>query len=363
MPSNPREARTVLWEQQLAYRIPGSPWLGASGLAALLYGFYLVLLWEVGAPVLEPRPDSGWMLTSSARFTLGATLLVAFLLGAFRYGGLTALADLASFGPLAEPFEAEAQGRLPISTDPEQARRSRIAGSIGLGVGALVVSAMIAADPGGSFRDNLIHTVTHPEDLWLVLLGLAGYWMLGRIAYLTIAVSSELRELGRALPVDLLNLRPLHVFGRAALRRSLLWIVGISAAWFFFELNPGPGVYLGHHLGYLTPLLALAIPVLALVLSMQGVHRRIVQTKQSELARVEDALRGDTQGLKETRIAHRAEAMGVADLLAYKSYVESLSEWPFDTTMRLRLALYLLIPLFSWAGGAMTERLLNLLLD
>ena len=50
-------------------------------------------------------------------------------------------------------------------------------------------------------------------------------------------------------------------------------------------------------------------------------------------------------------------------LLSYRGHVESISEWPFDTALLLRFALYLLIPLGSWLGGALVERSLDSLLD
>ncbi len=50
-------------------------------------------------------------------------------------------------------------------------------------------------------------------------------------------------------------------------------------------------------------------------------------------------------------------------LLAYKQFVESVREWPIDSSTLLRFALYLGLPIGSWLGGALVERLLDLVLD
>ena len=47
----------------------------------------------------------------------------------------------------------------------------------------------------------------------------------------------------------------------------------------------------------------------------------------------------------------------------YVYLVESVREWPLGAPALLRFALYLLIPVGSWAGGAMVERAIDVLLD
>ena len=50
-------------------------------------------------------------------------------------------------------------------------------------------------------------------------------------------------------------------------------------------------------------------------------------------------------------------------LLAWEARIESVREWPFDTPTLVRFALFLLIPLGSWLGGAVVERVVDLVLD
>ena len=51
------------------------------------------------------------------------------------------------------------------------------------------------------------------------------------------------------------------------------------------------------------------------------------------------------------------------ELVAYLRLIEGVREWPFDVSTVLRFSLYLMIPIGSWLGGAMVERLVNSLLD
>jgi hypothetical protein len=93
-----------------------------------------------------------------------------------------------------------------------------------------------------------------------------------------------------------------------------------------------------------------------------GVHRRIREAKAAELARVVAAIRGEPAALAGSAIARREANAGLADLIAWRGLVDSAREWPFDASMRLRFLLYLAIPVGSWLGGALVERLLGAVL-
>jgi len=49
----------------------------------------------------------------------------------------------------------------------------------------------------------------------------------------------------------------------------------------------------------------------------------------------------------------------LAEVVAYQHLIEGVREWPFDASTVLRFAFYLLIPLGSWLGGAMVERMVD----
>ena len=59
------------------------------------------------------------------------------------------------------------------------------------------------------------------------------------------------------------------------------------------------------------------------------------------------------------RDSERAEAELLPALVAYEARLEAVREWPFDNSTLRRFALFLLIPLASWVGGALVERVVN----
>ena len=105
--------------------------------------------------------------------------------------------------------------------------------------------------------------------------------------------------------------------------------------------------------------LARAVASASLGLPVRGVHRCLREQKKAELDRVRAAIRGDRSSLVDSRIAGQADAISLADLIAYEARIESVREWPFDTSTPSRFGLFLLIPLVSWIGGALVERVVN----
>ena len=49
-------------------------------------------------------------------------------------------------------------------------------------------------------------------------------------------------------------------------------------------------------------------------------------------------------------------------LIALERRIEQVREWPVDFGMVSRFALYLGIPLFSWVGGALVEKVVDVFL-
>ena len=157
--------------------------------------------------------------------------------------------------------------------------------------------------------------------------------------------------------IDLFDLAPLAPFGRLGLRSALLWLILFS----LFALN---GVDAGFYwlLGVLGTL-GLAAASLSLALPVRGVHRRVRAEKLEEMDRIHRALRGEPGALSASPIAKWSGTATLADLVAYRSLVESVREWPLDPSTLLRFVLFLGIPVASWFGGALMERLVEAALD
>lgn len=159
--------------------------------------------------------------------------------------------------------------------------------------------------------------------------------------------------------LDLLDLRPLAPFGRERTTVALIGVVMISImSLLMLDLIQRSVVV---PVGIL--LLCLAWIAAIVILPMRGVQRLISRLKQEELERVAAAISGDRSALADSRLAAQAETLSLADLLAYHDTITSVPEWPVRSPTFLRMFLLLMIPVASWIGGALVERMLGSLLD
>jgi hypothetical protein len=180
-------------------------------------------------------------------------------------------------------------------------------------------------------------------------------WNVGVFLHATLAYARRFSDLaGQLATIDILDLQKLAPFARQGLRSALLWLVLISV----FSLNAVDLIWFAT-----TAAIALVGGTAALILPVSGIHVRLRQAKQAELERIHAAIRGDPEPLAGSLIIGHGVSLGLSDLLAYREFIESVREWPFDAPTMLRFALYLAIPLGSWLGGAFVERLLGAALD
>ena len=77
-------------------------------------------------------------------------------------------------------------------------------------------------------------------------------------------------------------------------------------------------------------------------------HQRIMVAKQEALARVTAVL---SPLLEEEHPDYRT----LEPLLTYRREVIDAPEWPFDTSVLGRLAIYLIIPPLTWIGAALID--------
>ena len=96
---------------------------------------------------------------------------------------------------------------------------------------------------------------------------------------------------------------------------------------------------------------------LALLAPVYGVHLRIRQSKEQALGWVNAELTAE----QPTFLAPRAgqESGRMADLVAYRSMIESVPEWPFTLSTYTRVALYVLLPIVTWSIGMAAEEILD----
>lgn len=96
-----------------------------------------------------------------------------------------------------------------------------------------------------------------------------------------------------------------------------------------------------------------------LALPIVGVRRAIAAAKTHELAWCNREIRRRRDALERR---DGGEGAGLADLVAYKDHVAGVREWLLDAPTLARFGLYLALPLGSWLGGAVVERLVDAVL-
>ena len=154
--------------------------------------------------------------------------------------------------------------------------------------------------------------------------------------------------------IDLFDLEPLLPFTQQGLVNALLLMGFVTIAGLMVLTETGFGL-----LGLLVGTAVLGGAGIAAALPMRGVHRRITQAKAAELDWVEAKLREQRTVLKAG--ADRTSG-DLSDLAAYRDLVRSVRDWPINTSSYVRFALYLLIPVTSWAAAAVVERLVDAML-
>ena len=196
-----------------------------------------------------------------------------------------------------------------------------------------------------------------PEVRWHRVLGAIAGWWAGCFFYAVIAESRRISLLTRRLrSIDLLDLRPLMPFTRQALGNALLILGSVSIYSSFllearFFLTTVTGMWIG----------AVILATASFMLPIFGVHRSIRASKQTELDWCRDALGRARAALKNG--SSQPQRVPMNEIVAYKQVVDGVREWPFDASTLVRFAIYLLIPLASWSGGAVVERIIDSFLE
>lgn len=290
---------------------------------------------QLGLGSLNPRlgGDSGQIRVAITHIACFSYLLGAFVLASRRYEE-----SVGRVTPMLRSPEA-----LERALDPARERSALLTAGLA-GVGVWLLATVFS--PGTDWFDP--RSWTGPI-VWHRALGLGLGVLATRLGVLLVLQSSRLSHLATDIrELDLLDLSGLQVFTRHGLTNALL-ILGFAAAFSLFLLSPG---YLGLAAG--AWLLASVFAGTGLLLPLLGARQRIREAKQTELSWCRNRLRKARQSLDEGQPGARID-----ELLAWEARVESIREWPLDTTALGRFGLYLLIPLGSWSAAALVERFIN----
>jgi hypothetical protein len=314
-------------------------WVIAGGLAVMLVGAFFVVQAALGRfPFGQPGDPT------DARIALVHCLLISYLIGAFLYVRAGAREAIASLAPHLE---------LP---DPALNDALRQVGRYPRGALAVLLLLGLLFSLSGPFLTGPASLADwHPgrwsaEVAWHRVLGLGIGWGINWMAFAVVSESMRMSRLASSLkPISLWDARPLGPFTRQGQRNALV-AVGLVSVFALFV--PAQGITNA----FLVILaVALVLALLGFLLPLRGVHRMIHKAKQRELDWAAEVLEQER-----ARFQQQSSGNGrLADIIAYRTAVEQVREWPFDQSSVLRIVLYLLVPIASWLISNLAAELLE----
>jgi hypothetical protein len=331
MANSPEPARAKTTTRAFTARIIGWHWTWPVFLSSALL---LVLLGAVvgvhsmfgDAPMLERNRGAVW---------LGPHMRTDFVLAfvsAFTFG-----ACLAGLAKATREFD-----RLRRSLRLDDPKFDAYRGRLFPNIRALCVAALMGGFAGAaldllSYFGSAIrqsHPGLHSLPFMILLFG----------------QSQVFREVGRQhIEVDLLDPGAFSPFAAVGLMNAGFWLIGSAISSLLVASTATIWIVAA------VIVVTTAFGFAGLIVPSRGLHTRIQERKREELAQIRDAIANERVVLfSEAERSHIPPKMHA--MLAYEARIESVREWPFDTSTLSRFALFLLIPLASWIGGALVER-------
>ncbi|MEQ9520615.1 MAG: hypothetical protein RLN89_14390 [Parvibaculum sp.] len=352
------------WDQRFVRKLGGRPGIAAFVVAALVFGSFCFLASITGIYEIMGQGD----LPETA-YTLGldpytwaaliSSLLTGFGVSAASFALVHDVQDMEEAAPVLG-YEADEMitDWLAYLRDAEPLARVITFGFFVIGFLIAVTNVPGAQDWLRPEADRIFPWFQQVPALWFLIVIPFNFALIGKGAYFTLVEGRFRRRIRtERLAINLFHLDELAPFTRMALRRSFLWIIGSSICLLFF-LNEAV-----HPSGLLPFILAIMIvAVVTLVAPLVSIHRKISVEKVEELRRVRDQLHVHKSELMEGGVGANDAARRLSGLVAYEARVERVSEWPLDMPTLGRFSFYLAIPLFSWVGGALVERVVDFLI-
>ncbi len=353
----------LYWDQKLVRLLGGYPWRAGAVVTVVSFVGFLALAQGFG---IYEMVNSGAIPNVARTFGMDpytwAALVSSLLTGfGFSASSFALVQDVRDIKSIALVIGRDEEALTDDWVEYVRARilRGRLAAIMFFLIGVAVVLYNI---PGASDLLGLHDPETYPwyqqvPAAWFLLFVPLNFALLGKGAYFTVVDDRFHRDTRNAhLCIDLLHPEQLEPFTRMALRRSLLWIVGSSICLLLFLNEAVSPTAL---LPFVFAIMVVAS--LALIAPLTGIHRKISATKRDELRTVRSkiaVLRDEVLHGTNPTIT-RNSAQRLTGLVAYEGRVEKTSEWPLDLPTLGTFSFYLAIPVISWVGGALMERVID----
>ncbi len=217
-----------------------------------------------------------------------------------------------------------------------------------MGIVAIGTAAGIAHNIALTRPEGLVQTFSASPAEAAVICGTLLVWIvMTTVVTALVQVALVFARLAKRVRVDLLQPRALTPFARVAVILTLA-MIGAQAAFPLLWLGNGFSVTEN-----VPGLIGTTIPMVFLFLMpLLPVQRRISADKAAEIERLDAEVAALTSAGGGTS-ADRLEPL--AALLAYRREIEAVHEWPFNIGVASRLAIYLVIPPFTWIATAVIQ--------
>lgn len=342
------------WTFRRILALPGSPL--AIGASAMLFSLAMDTLWfnvsgawqgfQLDGIPIWLHPYGSISLAYAASLGFIAVALIYLVRGAER--------DVSQLGP--------ALGLAP-GTLSDVRREVLSVPARSLRVGTIAALGLSVLDLSIGFFYTDLPEFGSVSIAWTVIREIVYNIFFFRVFTWAIVVALGLSRLAReGVHVRLFDLATLRPFTQNGVRLALFWLL-IWAIWvpvlFVGAMQEDAALALSVMFGC-----ASALSTIAISLPTRGARRCVREAKAAELAEVRSAIALDRGAALDPSHPDRdASAARLPGLLAYEARVEGISESLLDTHSLRLLGLYLLIPVASWVGGAMIERLVDAVLD
>ena len=179
-------------------------------------------------------------------------------------------------------------------------------------------------------------------------------WWLACLCYVSVVESARLSHLSENIEsVDILDLGPYQPLIRQGLTNALL-VIGIVSIMSLLGVESRYWPVLAG-----SWIMCITLSWIGMMLPLRGIRKKIRVAKDQELDWCRQSLKVSRDALK----SGAGEQQSIAEIVAYKTMIENIRNWPFDSPTLVRFTLFLLIPIVSWLGGAFVERGLDFFLS
>lgn len=351
----------LFWDQRLVQALGGRPWLAALIVATFMFASFYLLALATGVYELI---GAGGIPDVVLTFGFDPYTWAAFVTSLLTGFGVSG----SSWAVVHEEYDlkqaAQVVGRDPdelaeewLAFQKDRVRRGVLFGVAFYVLGFLVVVLSIpgAADILRLKQGNLLPWFQQIPAAWFLVFVPINFAVIGKSGYFTISDERFMRDLRKAhLKIDLFHPENLAPFNRMALRRCFLWSVGSAIGLLFFlnEAIEARG---------LAPFLfgIFVVAFATLFTPLTGMHRKISAVKRQELSEVRSLIVQLKNQLMSDKASNVEVAQRLTGFIAYEGRLEKTPEWPIDLPTIGKFSLYLGIPVFSWVGGALVERVVD----